>query len=244
MVVTLHTDIRIYVDRINRFLAHLYHDPRRISDILRAEGLSNDAIRALRRDHLPAYISRLLGEWCSLIAAKLPPRHADILIRRYGLDEQRQASLWALANRYGVSRERIHQLEINAVSRLWSGKRRRMLEQKASEIARDILGLPPGQGPSLIESNSNVWGEQKPLPEYQIAPRERKRLPEYVIVVRQKHARAYERWTTDEDKSLEEQFGQGMTIEALALAFKRKPSAIYARLSKLGLLITAAKVSR
>lgn len=54
--------------------------------------------------------------------------------------------------------------------------------------------------------------------------------------IRQHYPKAYAKWAEEEDKRLTEEYQGGKTIEELAKAFQRKPSAIRARLRKLGLL--------
>jgi hypothetical protein len=54
--------------------------------------------------------------------------------------------------------------------------------------------------------------------------------------VREKHPRAYERWTSDEERSLEERFREGVSVSELARLHERQRGAIKARLIRLGLL--------
>lgn len=54
--------------------------------------------------------------------------------------------------------------------------------------------------------------------------------------IRQKYPKAYTEWTVDDDTQLKIGYAQGKTILELAELLKRQPSAISARLQKLGLL--------
>ena len=54
--------------------------------------------------------------------------------------------------------------------------------------------------------------------------------------VRAEHARAYARWTTDEDSLLRLRFAEGASVEELSEALRRQPSGIRSRLVKLGLI--------
>jgi hypothetical protein len=56
--------------------------------------------------------------------------------------------------------------------------------------------------------------------------------------MRQKHPKAYERWTSDEDEHLKAKYREGATIAELAVFFQRRDSAIRSRLAKLGLAPT------
>jgi hypothetical protein len=53
--------------------------------------------------------------------------------------------------------------------------------------------------------------------------------------IRKLHPKAYERWTPEEDSSLQKQFKTGASVSEIAVCFQRKPGAIRSRLKKLGL---------
>ena len=53
--------------------------------------------------------------------------------------------------------------------------------------------------------------------------------------IRQRHPRAYEKWSAEEDARLRAQHGQGRDVSELAELFGRQPSGIRSRLVKLGL---------
>ncbi len=57
--------------------------------------------------------------------------------------------------------------------------------------------------------------------------------------IKQKHPRAYEKWTTEEDNELTTKARAGTDVLHLAWHFKRQPSAIRSRLAKLGLEVEA-----
>lgn len=54
--------------------------------------------------------------------------------------------------------------------------------------------------------------------------------------IRERYPRAYERWTPEEDHSLQMQFQNGVKVSELATCFQRKLGAIRSRLKKLGLI--------
>jgi hypothetical protein len=54
--------------------------------------------------------------------------------------------------------------------------------------------------------------------------------------LREKHPRAYEKWTEEEDARLRAEFAKGIARAELAALLRRRPSAIKSRLQKLGLL--------
>ena len=59
--------------------------------------------------------------------------------------------------------------------------------------------------------------------------------PSSLDKVRQRHPRAYEKWSAEEDERLKEQYGQGRNVSELAELFGRQPSGIRSRLIRLGL---------
>jgi len=130
----------VCLQSINRLLKDVYGHPRRLSDILRDAGLSEDEITRLRSDHLDTYLAGLLQRWRSWMAQVLPSRRDDIIIRRYKLSGSPQPSLADLGDEYGISRERVRQLEKDALKRLRHPERRRRLERIALETAKEILG--------------------------------------------------------------------------------------------------------
>ncbi|MBC8492940.1 MAG: hypothetical protein H8D43_04065 [Chloroflexi bacterium] len=126
----------------NQFLEDIYGHPRRLSDILRDAGMGEDEIARLRRDHLDTYLAGLLQRWRSWMAEILPSRRDNIIIRRYSLNGSPRPSLANLGNEYGISRERVRQLEKSALKRLRYPTRKRKLEHIALATAEDILDRP------------------------------------------------------------------------------------------------------
>src|SRR5436309_689717 len=56
---------------------------------------------------------------------------------------------------------------------------------------------------------------------------------ERMAIIKQKHPRAYERWTPNEDTDLTAMYAQGTSLDQLVAHFQRQPSAIRSRLEKL-----------
>lgn len=54
-----------------------------------------------------------------------------------------------------------------------------------------------------------------------------------LVEIRKRHPRAYERWSKEEDRMLEEKFSNGASIQELLEFFQRQPGAIRSRLRKL-----------
>ena len=60
---------------------------------------------------------------------QLPERTRHVLIRRYGLDDRRKATLTELSHELGISRERVRQVQKEAEKLLETGKHGRLLRQ-------------------------------------------------------------------------------------------------------------------
>lgn len=58
---------------------------------------------------------------------------------------------------------------------------------------------------------------------------------ERLAQIKERHPRAYERWTPEEDASLRQQHTEGRSVAELAEVFQRQPSAIRSRVQRLGL---------
>src|SRR5215208_2516385 len=62
-----------------------------------------------------------------MAVARLPQRTRHVLVRRYGLDDRKRATLQDLARELGISRERVRQIQLEAESMLRTRENRRML---------------------------------------------------------------------------------------------------------------------
>jgi DNA-directed RNA polymerase sigma subunit (sigma70/sigma32) len=60
---------------------------------------------------------------------RLPQRTRHVLVRRYGLDDRKRATLEDLARELGISRERVRQIQLEAESFLRTRENRRMLRE-------------------------------------------------------------------------------------------------------------------
>jgi hypothetical protein len=92
------------LDCINRLIAELFQDAQRISHLLRQMGVRESVIVALRQKHLQPYLSRLAHLWQDVVRSELPERHADIIIRRYALNNQPPPTLADMGDEYGIKR--------------------------------------------------------------------------------------------------------------------------------------------
>jgi hypothetical protein len=58
---------------------------------------------------------------------------------------------------------------------------------------------------------------------------------EHQLKVREKHPRAYERWSDSEDARVTELHESGVSVEGIADELERQPGAVAMRLERLGL---------
>jgi len=75
-----------------------------------------DPLELLSEEQLPVLISIALNK------ERLSDRHKKIIILRYGLDGEKSKSLQKVADLFGLSRERIRQLEREALRKLKQSK--------------------------------------------------------------------------------------------------------------------------
>ena len=73
--------------------------------------------------------SRLLGEKIEEVLSTLPPREARILRLRFGLDNGHVYTLEEVGRKFGLTRERIRQIESKALRRLRHPRRARQLRE-------------------------------------------------------------------------------------------------------------------
>jgi RNA polymerase primary sigma factor len=75
-----------------------------------------------------------LGE----VIDRLPERYRHVLVRRYGLDDKDPATLAELGDELELSRERVRQLQLQAIKRLNSGEFGSALRAAYSSGLREV----------------------------------------------------------------------------------------------------------
>ncbi len=129
---------------IEWFLEDLYQTPHQLSDILREAGMSEQELSQFRSKHLESYVSELLLRWHAMIPTLLhSQRRADILMRRYGLSGLPNPTLQELGDEYGISRERVRQLQQGALNLLRTPEHKQAIEQTVGEVAQEVLKRAP-----------------------------------------------------------------------------------------------------
>ncbi|MBK8284468.1 MAG: sigma-70 family RNA polymerase sigma factor [Ahniella sp.] len=84
------------------------HDERLLADLVSSEAEGPEALLAESRD------DARLEEWL----AQLAPRSREVLERRFGLNDRAAQSLAEVAEVLGISRERVRQIEADAIAKL------------------------------------------------------------------------------------------------------------------------------
>lgn len=131
-------DRRLQRQGINEFLNDLYKEARLLSHILGEGGLSSQEI-ALVQTRIDDYLDSLVREWARWFDEVLPGHEAEIIMRRYGLDGRPTSTLQLLGTKYGVTRERVRQLQKRALRRLCVKTRKQQLEEMVVTEARKLL---------------------------------------------------------------------------------------------------------
>lgn len=134
--------LRDQVVALNHWLAQVYNEPLPLSALLSREGLDAAAIGMLKQQHLAAFMARVQADLRSWLGGTLDERRARIVIRRFSLDGRAKTPLAVLGADYGISRERIRQIEQGAVRRLRAARRRAAIAQVVLGAAQATLGLP------------------------------------------------------------------------------------------------------
>lgn len=104
------------------------------TECLEGDGLVGDDITLMSNvmDPAPAafdiVLYQELKERCHDILGTLTPREADIIRRRFGIDLDQEYTLERLGEQYGLTRERIRQIEAKALKKLRHPVRRERLD--------------------------------------------------------------------------------------------------------------------
>jgi hypothetical protein len=125
---------------INELLETIYGEPRLISDILRTKGIEEERIQLIKRHHLEEYLDKFVDGLNEVLDNPKWDRLLGIVRYRYGIAEGDKMTLRAVGNIYGLSRERIRQLQNKAIRIMKNSKRRGRLENMAMSVAKEVLG--------------------------------------------------------------------------------------------------------
>lgn len=134
--------LRIQAESINEFVAQVYTQPERLSDLLARTLLTDSQVNVLRQKHLPILFREISKIWMAYIHEELPPNNAEVLRRRFFLIGQGPDTLAEIGTSMNLSRERIRQLQQKAIGRLRYVKRRQELINRALYVSVVLLSTP------------------------------------------------------------------------------------------------------
>ncbi len=141
------------------------------------------------------------------VLTTLEEQEAEVLRLKFGLADGRRHTLQEIAKSLDISKECVRRIEQEA---LWQ------LRLKSLETLFDNHAIRV-----LETEGSSSKGESA---------------SSYIRQIREVHPRAYEPWSPVEEQELTRLFKSGQSINDMASALKRKPSAIRSRLKRLGLI--------
>jgi superfamily II DNA helicase RecQ len=95
-------------------------------------------------------------------------------------------------------------------------------DEQVARHAASMLGSLSGEGADVVPEHLRVGGKPVNFSEHQLK-------------VREKHPRAYERWSDSEDARVTELHESGVSVEGIANELERQPGAVAMRLERLGL---------
>lgn len=132
--------LKIQAEGVNRFLEMIYGPGSRPSAILEELGCTPEQVSLLRTRHLEAFVDgfvRCIAE--RLAQYRDGERKYRVLARRLGLDGEPSATLAVVGVEFGLSRERIRQIEESAVRRCQSMKQRHYWLESLYTCAAKLL---------------------------------------------------------------------------------------------------------
>lgn len=124
---------------------------------------------------------------------------------------------------------------VNELPQWGSLQQRQLTElQQKVEIALGEVSQEIATIPNRVQE---AVGDRNSQPQSSVAQKNGDRVKTYdVEKIRQKHPRAYVKWTPEEDEKLKNTYAKGQQIGELAKKFQRQSGAIRSRLQKLGLI--------
>jgi len=101
-------------------------DATSLNQTLSSDGDSSEIGELIEDERASEVAGTVIGEmeidWLAEAVEKLPERHRNVLIKRYGLGNEQTATLAQLSEELGISRERVRQLQRDAERMLAGGE--------------------------------------------------------------------------------------------------------------------------
>ena len=106
-------------------------DATSLNQTLSSDGDSSEIGELIEDERASEVAGTVIGEmeidWLAEAVEKLPERHRNVLIKRYGLGDEQTATLAQLSEELGISRERVRQVQREAERMLAGGEYGRAL---------------------------------------------------------------------------------------------------------------------
>ncbi|MBA3943727.1 MAG: hypothetical protein H0X37_04100 [Herpetosiphonaceae bacterium] len=134
---------RIQIVGINAFLTATYGHDTRLIDLLAHLHFDHQQLDSIRTEYLQDVINAYTGAVQEqVVADRDGARLYQILVRRFGFDGNPADTLRDIAKNYGVSRERIRQLEQKALKMCASKAIRGAIETLLRDAVAKLVGGP------------------------------------------------------------------------------------------------------
>lgn len=134
-------NLKRQAENVNRLLSEIYGTPTRLSNILLDLGFDAGEIRDIRMRHLHEVFSSFSVLIEEVLCKGYPTalRSPFIIAKRFGLDGNEPETLEAIGASFGVTRERIRQIEKRSLQGLRHRARRKLLEEGIRRIVSETL---------------------------------------------------------------------------------------------------------
>lgn len=157
-------DLKARIAGLNTFMSEIYGDSdMRLSRLLAKVGMGGEDIEAIRRNHMEA----LTGGCITLLARgpfKNDERSFRLISLRMGLEGAPPKTLQEIGDVFGISRERVRQLEQTSLARFKDEKILAQWETGIRELAAELLKPDAGAGkahPYIIETDAAPDGKKR-----------------------------------------------------------------------------------
>jgi len=135
--------------QVDRFVSAVAPKYETVFAFLSTNGIDASELSKLTPESHAQLSNAIAARWCEQLPVLLDPRTAEVVIRRHGLNGESPLTLRELGQDYGVTRERIRQIEIKGIKNLKLARQRRALVESAVATAGAILGVPIIPPPQL-----------------------------------------------------------------------------------------------
>ena len=257
-------NLKAQVIAINRLLSDIYEQEMRLSYLLSKLDFNNENVNLIGSELLldaVAIFSETLEK--TIITFQDGARQFKIVRDSYGLMGNSQ-TLRQLAAEFDISHERVRQLKQKTLRKLKSTNQQSNFESLFKSKIQQTLEVYKNQLPTtfdnILDSKYNFTLSSRSNGERYLTIAEGNNritiaesdflkfcnnieavsskwgIKTYSVEeVREKHKKAYAKWTQEEEELLINSFAEGLNVKEIAAILERQPGAIASRINKLGL---------